>query len=387
LLFAEFDDQGWLNVNGLTDRASYSTLSPTSIETHDAFDAIREYLNEEEQRNERLLIVTYVHGWKHTAAYDDYNVREFREKLSRFCELNERNHLNQHIVGIYLGWRGDSLVGPDIERSLLTFYDRRGTAQRVAKGAVHQVVAYVNAYERWRNGSSNACAESRNKFYDCQVSSVFIGHSFGGLILYEALEPSILDAIEALDATGEPKGKSIQRFGDIIVLVNPAIEATRFEPMLRVMAKRRPAEYHSPLMTVITSSADPATKIAFPIGRRFGTLLERTSNDEQAPANVTTIGQFSPYTTHFLSHSDGVCKQQLSGEPTDKVRCFGEGNVLTSKNTDYNYFPVWNVYTDASILSGHSDLSNPYLESFIEALWDDARAHPVVVTERSRRGD
>lgn len=376
LLFAEFDDEGWLNTRNLTDQSSYSTLSQSALEAHDAFDEIKDFLDQQEKSGGRLLIVTFVHGWKHSAEVNDYNVREFRKKLLRFCELNESNGLHQRIVGIYVGWRGDSLRGPDLERSLLTFYDRSSTAQRIAQGAVHDVVAYVNAYERHRNSADNACAQSKNKFFDCRVSSVFIGHSFGGLIMFEALEPSILDAIEASDALG-PTSKSIQRYGDIIVLINPAIEAARFEPMLRLMGKRSVGEYHAPLMTIITSAADTATKNAFPIGRFFGTILEHTNNPEEGEANVTAVGQFSPYITHTLTHSDESCPDQLSGEPTAKVRCYGKGNQLTSNSVRYNYFPVWNVYTDKSILSGHSDLSNPFLESFIEALWDDGRAHPV----------
>src|SRR6266511_3371032 len=59
--FVEFDDQGWL-----WSRAQ--------------LDAVMDRLREEEHK-QRLVIVAFVHGWKHNARSDDSHVEMVRQKL------------------------------------------------------------------------------------------------------------------------------------------------------------------------------------------------------------------------------------------------------------------------------------------------------------------
>src|SRR5215211_7698998 len=56
--FVEFDDQGWLW-------------------SREQMRAVLDRIIEEDAR-QRLLIITFVHGWKHNAAYDDPNVEMVR---------------------------------------------------------------------------------------------------------------------------------------------------------------------------------------------------------------------------------------------------------------------------------------------------------------------
>jgi hypothetical protein len=62
LAVVEFDDQGWY----------------LDIEQRNALNC---YLDEKDKYNENLLIVVFLHGWKHNAAPNDTSLRSFRAVL------------------------------------------------------------------------------------------------------------------------------------------------------------------------------------------------------------------------------------------------------------------------------------------------------------------
>ena len=397
LLFVEFDDQGWLN----TADEHFSNGSK-KIGGVDAFGNLKNYLDQHE--NERLLIVTFVHGWKHNASSHDANVKLFRRMLQETAQLQADHHTGRKVVGLYIGWRGNSIDGPDFLSTALTFYDRKGTAHKVSKGAIQEVIAYTSAYERHANAPKPGDTRSSGKWDDpargCQVVSLYIGHSFGGLILYEAIAPKMIASITASEFSGK-----IQRFGDIVILINPAIEAARFEPLFRTVERYKGKRYTAPLMVMVPTSADDATGIAFPVGRFFSTLFEKKNSAEQREATLETIGHMEPYITHNLYHRDADkrvtegdtssvsslaildaasgCDTPTTSPQTAAVAArmpahgYGKGNILTLRCHRYDNFPVWNVSTDASVMKGHSDLESDALEDFIIALTNDAIITPI----------
>ena len=97
--------------------------------------------------NTDFLIVSFVHGWHHNAHDTDCNVHEFRAMLK---VANDRyaaeaaNNPKMHprrIVGVYAGWRGESININGINVS--TVLDRRNAAERVAKGDVRELFAQL----------------------------------------------------------------------------------------------------------------------------------------------------------------------------------------------------------------------------------------------------
>lgn len=65
-----------------------------------------------------------------------------------------------------------------------------------------------------------------------------IGHSFGGLILYSAVSGSLTEGLMA-DADRREAGLQMFRFADMVVLLNPAFEATRYTPSHRIATTRK----------------------------------------------------------------------------------------------------------------------------------------------------
>ncbi len=117
LLFAEFDDQGW--VYGSADLPR-----PAKDRLDDFFDELwRIY---EANQSNGLSFVVYVHGWHHSANAEDRNVADFRVLLREFAAVEKVLALEgkpSRVVGIYVGWRGDSLALPFL--SHVTFWNRK----------------------------------------------------------------------------------------------------------------------------------------------------------------------------------------------------------------------------------------------------------------------
>jgi hypothetical protein len=380
LLFTEFDDQGWANNPHKIDDPILNTMQAGPSDRTKEFGNLKAFLNEQRQNRQPLLIITFVHGWKHNASTDDANVKLFRLVLEKTAEKEADAKTGRRVVGVYVGWRGDSLDLTDGLKSVLTFYDRKDTADKVSKGAIHEVIAYLNAYERKVNeGAGKICDRaSASGPLGCPVVSVFIGHSFGGLILYEAIAPTVLSSIIDAEMHGDEDGPSdAKRFGDTVLLINPAIEAVRFQPLFRSVATYQPKKYRPPLMVMLTTSADVATGTFFPIGRFFSTFFEKKdATQEQHDATLETIGHMKPYLTHYLHNFGNTPPGNVAHAAGLWPRLFGPGNVLYVCNSKYASYPVWNIETDESVMTGHSDLANDNLREFVVALIDDAIVKP-----------
>lgn len=273
LSFVEFDDQGWF-----WDRRQMETL-------------LR--LLQREGRNRELLIVVFAHGWRHNANACDTNVVCFSRLLERL-DLIERKLSGKNarkVVGVYLGWRGLSANVPPFE--LLSFWDRKNTAEKVGRGGVTEVLARLNDFRRFKNPS---------RLGD-KTHLIITGHSFGGEVLFSALSNNLVE--RAVRTEIDPDTKTVKydtasSFGDLVVLVNPAFEGNQYEALRHASINRCYSEEQRPVLLIITSKADQATRIAFPAGRFFSNLFETTrdGDTEQEAAIDKTIGHLDRYTTH-----------------------------------------------------------------------------------------
>ena len=120
--FVEFDDQGafWNRTQVM------GKLNDTRGEG--LLDRL-ERLAEDEAKYKGILMLVFVHGWHHNARHDDDNVRTFREVLRNLQELENESDDDRRrkVVGVYVGWRGESLRIPLL--NALTFWERKNTAE------------------------------------------------------------------------------------------------------------------------------------------------------------------------------------------------------------------------------------------------------------------
>ncbi|GLI39966.1 esterase [Geobacter hydrogenophilus] len=273
--FVEFDDQGWF-----WDRKQADTLINRLLEK-DALES-------------GLLMVVYVHGWRHNASFDDDNVASFRETLKRIYSYEHlasqsEGRPERRVAGIYVGWRG---LSANVEPfRTLSFWDRKNTADKVGHGALTDLLVQLEGVQ-----FSHLKVYDSTKSRLAQTKLIIVGHSFGGEMVYSALSQILIDRF-----TGD--AESPQTFGDLVILVNPAFEASRFAPLHDLAGVRKwYADGQLPLVAIFTSETDQATKTAFPIGRTLSTLFEkyRPDGSGQKQADRHTVGHFEPYRTHEL---------------------------------------------------------------------------------------
>ncbi|MCU7797375.1 MAG: esterase [Candidatus Thiodiazotropha sp. (ex Myrtea spinifera)] len=373
LAFIEFDDQGQLfsreQMRAVTDELNRMTAS------------------------DDLLMVVFVHGWKHSAAPNDSNIHTFRETLRRLSLLESnmsrlQNRKPRRVAGIYLGWRGGSLTLPVLKE--LTFWERKNTAHKVGRGALTEV---LNHLELIRNTRNHLVSDEAHR---AETRLVVVGHSFGGAVVYSSLSQILMSRF--VDTLGPVSVVSdVVGFGDLVVLINPAFEAARFSS-LSDMANERSSYFESqlPVMAILTSEADGATKYAFPMGRGLSTLFEtyratdraNPVNDaqvkiDQREANIQAVGHYRPYRTHTLK-AEGPTSPALptiedtlsqfrtvsqgweDDAPGSRINF--DGSVLERSLDSVGKNPYLVIQVDEALIGGHNEIDDPRIASFVRQL-------------------
>jgi len=404
LYFIEFDEQGLMYPQGTESAGLASCHIDTLMRDLDAIAAT----------TDGLSIVVYVHGWKHNASSADSDVRNFRRLLgdAYLVELAKKEEFGlppHRVVGVYVSWRGDSLAMPDPIKSA-SFWNRKSAAERVAEGESRTLFSRLRGFEAKQNEGPRPPA-GENK-----VFMILMGHSFGGLILFNSISGALINYL--YDRARDPNAKDlVPRFGDMVILANPAIEAVRYTPLHRAAVSRGGFDfYQAPVFVSITSTADWATGVAFPMGRSLSTLFETKLSDEERTANRNTMGHVDDYVTHVLKkRSDNldICpgwapvtnpdapdavlleKRNLDLEKINSRAFFGDDPEALSLrsgwardfcgNTTLTHLrfapnsPVWNVQTDKDLVPGHNDITQPVFINFVRQIYHDAIIYPLLV--------
>ena len=194
-----------------------------------------------------LLILMFIHGWHHNAAKDDKNVEKFTDLLQK-AQRDENRHSEakrkallesaqrdessggdigtaRQVVGIYVGWRGESLGHAPAVVNFTTLWKRKKVAQRIGDKGLPRLMAELNAIRATHDKHRLVC----------------IGHSLGGAMLFMGVQKKIMEGAAQVVVNArlagadlaEPRAASRVDFsyGDLTILLNPAIEASRFQSM------------------------------------------------------------------------------------------------------------------------------------------------------------
>ncbi|MGE5527005.1 MAG: hypothetical protein ACM3SS_25055 [Rhodospirillaceae bacterium] len=447
--FVEFDDQGWL----LSDEDKKSgeeapgdkpkALRPASKRIDWVMDDLTRMMRDE---NANITLVVYVHGWKHNAQTDDRDVRRFRQILAQLHEVDKLDAFPRKTVGVYIGWRGASWRPSwfATEAALnVTFWTRKAAATRVAQGQVRELFARLRGFQDyWHQGKRGECQAGATTVPGCRIRSIAVGHSFGGLILYTAVSQSLIDqltfdkdvhrglvtesvATPSEQARAEVSNVRLGRLADLVLLINPAFEAVRYMPLHTASAGLQPAYYELPIFVSVTSVADLATRLAFPLGRSVNTTFERFADDGQKQTARNTPGHVEGYWTHtlevdkkvkcadweevyvfrdgllerkepdlkkfqerlrrnivaednkaneFFKDTPGAAPISLQGK-WPREFCGGlvlrQANVGVEGANDAANTRVWNIHTDENVILDHSNYLTPEFFNFIRQLYRD----------------
>jgi hypothetical protein len=354
--------------------------------------------------------VVFLHGWKHNAAPNDTSLRSFRAVL-RDARLSEDHRPEpRQILGVYLSWRGLSLSGNPVWTNS-SFWARKNAASRVAVGSVREILGRLRAFQKARNSQSNEIEDP-----NAGTRLIIAGHSFGGLILFMAVSEYLIESTVGRHFGGGAGKRVVRPFGDFIILINPALEAARYQALYNaVLAQTAYPENQRPCFLAVTASNDHATGFWFPLGRWISTRLEavrRNAMSEiptnaQSEANLKTVGHLPWFMTHRLSAGT----PETSAHQVYQGRALSKGSVLSDFDTegrDFDAFnnqfrrnghlmPGWNrTYTNGAhlehvagdpdnpfwiiratpeVVDGHNGIFRPVFLDFLRQLCDDRLRH------------
>lgn len=380
LAFVEFDDYG-----NLMNRA----------QLEDTLADAREYFTR------GGTVIVFVHGWHNSAQESSGELRHFRSLLDEAAKL-QRNRRTPPVLGIFVAWRGDSIDKHGVGWLAsygLTFWDR--------KSAAHDIGSSGGPGELFLR-----LARMRNPKDDSRL--ILHGLSFGTAVIHSAT--TSLVAQQILD-DGQGVAPEDQRpLADLVLLVNPAFEAMRLRPQLDLARRMAYPPDQRPRLVILTTEADKATSIAFPVGRFFGTFVDAYADNESVAQNKTAVGHYLPFITHQLTAEP--CPQALARQgpqPLTAVRkdwcaapvdVFGPSEPLVLRRCDTasacaavagdhyiargdpatglvpDRLPIMNIRTTAQVIGGHTDLDNPHLRSFIFRLVESVVSDPESIRLR-----
>ncbi len=203
-------------------------------------------------------------------------------------------------------------------------------------------------------------------------------------------------------------------YGDLVVLVNPAIEAMRYEPLRLLVDERywhdpdrgRYAPRQPPVFVQVTSvgatafQGDWATGVAFPIGRALNSLLEpkrddAASGESELDLALTAMGHHEAFWTHELTVAAGRTALVADGGTVADCRSFlafrhsaeaspgylrpGWTRVYDSgaelrdlANPRFNpNTPFWMVRASPRVIPDHNAIESPVFVNFVAQLSSD----------------
>jgi hypothetical protein len=302
-------------------------------------------------------IVVYAHGWHHNARVDDENIVSFRNVLGTIAAqqhvgmtCSDPNPDKNRVIGVYIGWRGESSTNPVL--TWLTIWDRKRSAHVIGgpstglEKTVKAVKKDVEALKKRivgekpqseqeaeqeslpdlllkldeiRTTANNTVHATNQRF----TSLTIVGHSLGGAMLLSAMQQIVFgDTKPHFTSAARPLQKNV---GDLVVLINPAVEARRygfFETVVAPGATFDPAQ--APVLVTISSKGDWPNKWPFWIAR-FITTLHSPQRWFEPVRSTVNLGFRSAWKTHELAMSEDVAKE------IDETKSF----VLT----DRDYYP------------------------------------------------
>lgn len=270
-------------------------------------------------RSHGLVLVTFVHGWHHRPKVCDNNIACFRQVLQALSISESRP-----VYGVYIGWRGDSIRGTRKSTSFisaLSFYERKNTAHQIGHEGGRELLQKLNEHYKNLNDKYRTDAQPH------PVTMVTVGHSFGGALVYSAVEATLVRELKERVKDEQGKDKLVTNhvvgrpaegaqplpirpgIGDLVVLLNPAFEARRYA-IFNDDLKKGHSHYRDdqlPVLLTVASEGDSAVGLAFPAGRTLYYLFHFW----QRPGMEDIIGQghYDPETTHNLVLTDDSGKE------------------------------------------------------------------------------
>jgi len=249
LAFLEFQENGWPYLLGSQekdkDTLTYKDLWKVAPEESGVLPPMTqlEVLYKHLSKGSHYVIV-FVHGWRHNADIGDENIADLRHyaahsvrHLKQRCET-EGLYCDTKVTAVYVGWRGARVNEAGMKRwfgdgiggfvgrlaTATTLFDRKPVSEQIAPG----VVSALRGIER--------TLSERNDVPRPETRMIVIGHSLGGNILATGLQDDVIKLVRRHKPGNHIPG--LFGPGSLVVLVNPAAEATKWTAIQREVWSR-----------------------------------------------------------------------------------------------------------------------------------------------------
>lgn len=278
------------------------------------------------------FVLVFIHGWRHDAQVGDTNVADLRLYAAhavRFIRQRcpaEPLYCDMKVTAIYVGWRGARVDEPGLRRLFgnwlggligtvsagTTLFDRKPVSESVAPGAISAL--------RSLEAVLAPTGPSDQRYNRMLV----VGHSLGGNMLATGLKDDLIKMVRR----HQPGTLMPPVLGDLVVLVNPAAEATKWTSIQREVWTRTAfhTDASTPTATVIADNnffpdrqkpvvVSITAALAFPAGGlragdcawiglhlndRFKAARERIREKLAATASMFDSGVDYDWATHDL---------------------------------------------------------------------------------------
>jgi hypothetical protein len=361
-----------------------------------------------------ILLIEYVHGWHNNA--NELDVREnpaesirdvakFKQFLAIVAQSPFVQKLHYRVFGVYIGWRGE--IWRQDDRNLLTepvwishnlsFYREKGIGTNVGTMPMVTEAIFWLVHEARRTSPNS--------------HTVLIGHSFGALVLENALSQAIASSVSGTPYEAQHSaGASLYSPADLVLLLNSAADSMRAKGLQDMLSRigSSASQYIDktrPLVVSVTSTGDEATGFFFPLGTGLSNALVHFRDYNPAKPNGSPISQ-RYFVTHTPGHNDylithTVCpSKDIAGSlplpnedaspprserslfqeafednlekpivPQDtgwnrkwSFRCVGKNGIclatIVPKEDAAHKTPYWIIQVPPSIIKDHSDIFN-----------------------------
>ena len=331
LAIVEFDDQGRCHDRKQMDAVAkrLEALAPDDSAT-----------------GEDVILIAFVHGWKHDARSNNDNLTAFRVLLKETVDY-EKAHASpgvtpRPVLGVFIGWRGLSEFGLADIVADATFFTRQAAGQRVATGSVRELFGRLRHYR------------NRQQKRGGNPLLVIVGHSFGGMIVFSALAQSLIQAASA------PVGRMTPEFADLVLLVNPAIEGARYLPIYDLVispAFKARTTRQLPVFICAQAENDQPVGMVFPLGNAGHAFTEATTGDLEKVCVTHAFGFVPSFRTH-----------KLTGPTADKPFALDPPEVAQTN-------PFWMVGAAKEVIDGHGGIwQTPFLQFIASVVFQHVQA-------------
>jgi pimeloyl-ACP methyl ester carboxylesterase len=274
--------------------------------------AILQKIAELGQSNRPVFIVVYIHGWHHNADNSepernpssnavkfDYFMARQADQIRRLFE-QRGIATTPTVLGIYVGWRGDSLTTPGLKYT--TIGNRAEAANRLAANRSEPDDLYRSLIE---------IAQALHKT-DSHGRMIVVGHSLGGRIVTRLFMEDI--------AKGkvQPLGKN-----SLLVALEPAVGADCYD---HTLGPQHAGTLAPPTFISVTSQSDDSVGWIY----QKGSFIIPDC-DSASPAHGLTIGNYDDYMTHKITY-------EHRKRPDDKVKAAALLGAFPPVNTPENWF-------------------------------------------------